>query len=185
MPAGSSDIDPAHSAVSFAAWHTTLGKVCGRFTSCSGQIVTGEQVLDSSVTISVDLATASTGVDDLDDCIRSRDVLDVARYPTMTYRSTGLCDYGGPLVLEGWLTLRGVTRFVPLELDFALRGGSDAADGYWGFRTTGSINRGDFGIGANLPADGGGVVVSDEVEIQLAIYRTLSGSGGRGQDPSE
>jgi polyisoprenoid-binding protein YceI len=172
MLAGSSEIDLAHSAVSFAAGHTMLGTVCGRFTSLSGQIVTGEHFLDFSVTIAVDLASVSTGIDERDECIRSIDVLDVATYPTMTFRSTGLCDYGGPCVLEGWLTLRGVTRFVPLELEFDLRGGSDAGGTRCGFRATGSINRGDFGIGSNLPVHGGGVVLSNEIEIQLAIYGT-------------
>jgi len=169
MPVGSSDIDPVHSAVSFTAWHTTLGKLCGRFTSFSGLFVTGEHFLDFSVTISVDLASVSTGIDQRDEYICSTDVLDVAMYPTMTYRSTCLCDYGGPFVLEGWLTLHGVTRFVPLELEVA--GGADAADGTrYGLRASGSINGSDFGIGTNPPVDGDCLAVSDGIEIQLAIY---------------
>ncbi|HTF50089.1 MAG TPA: YceI family protein [Pseudonocardia sp.] len=185
MPDGGTVIDPAHSAVSFAAWHTMLGKMCGRFTSFSGQVLTGEQFPDFSVTISVDLGSVSTGVDERDECIRSIGILDVARYPTMTYRSTGLCDYGGPFVLEGWLTVHGVTRFVPLELEVALRDGSDADGGTrCGFRAIGTINLGDFGVGINVAAPGG-VLVSDEVELQLAIYQTLIGSGDGGQDPAE
>jgi len=173
MLAGTSGIDPTHSTVSFAARHTMLGNVSGRFMSCSGHIVIGEHFLDLSVTISVDMASVSTGIDQRDECIRSINILDVPTYPTMTYRSTGLCDYGGPLVLEGWLTLRGVTRFVPLELEVAFLGGPDAAGRAGrGFRATGSFNRGDFGIGTDLPVDGGGVVISDEVDFQLAIYRT-------------
>jgi polyisoprenoid-binding protein YceI len=172
MLAGSSEIDLAQSAVSFAAGHTMLGAVGGRFTSFSGQIVTGEHFLDFSVTIAVELASVSTGIDERDECIRSIGVLDVASYPTMTYRSTGLRDYGGPAVLEGWLTLRGVTRFVPLELEVALPGGSDVGGTRYGCRGTGSIYRDDFGIGANLPVHRGGVVVSNEIEIQLALYGT-------------
>jgi len=81
-------------------------------------------------------------------------------------------------VLEGWLTLHGVTRFVPLELEVALRDGSDADGGTrCGFRATGTINRSDFGVGTNVAGPGGGVLVSDKVELELAIYRTLIGSG--------
>jgi len=91
--------------------------VWGRFTSFFRGVVTGENLLDSSVTASIDLASVNTNNDQRDDHIRSADFLDVAKYPTMTYRSTGLREDGGDYLLDGELTLHGVTRPVTLELE--------------------------------------------------------------------
>jgi polyisoprenoid-binding protein YceI len=173
VAAGTWDIDPVHSEVSFAARHMMVSKVRGRFTSFSGEIVTGERFLDSSVTASVDLASVTTNNDQRDEHIRSADFLDVATHPTMTYRSTGVHADGSDHVLEGELTLHGVTRSVPLQLELT-GSGPDAYGGTRsGFSATATINRSDFGIDISLPLDGGGVVVSDKIQIQLDIQGVL------------
>jgi polyisoprenoid-binding protein YceI len=176
VAAGTWDIDPVHSEVSFAARHMMVSKVRGRFTSFSGEIVTGERFLDSSVTASIDLASVTTNNDQRDEHIRSADFLDVANHPTMTYRSTGVRPDGGDHVLEGELTLHGVTRSVPLQLELT-GSGPDAYGGTRsGFSATATINRSDFGIDISLPLDGGGVVVSDKIQIQLDIQGVLRAS---------
>jgi polyisoprenoid-binding protein YceI len=176
VAAGTWDIDPVHSEVSFAARHMMVSKVRGRFTSFSGEIVTGERFLDSSVTASIDLASVTTNNDQRDEHIRSADFLDVATHPTMTYRSTGVRADGGDHVLEGELTLHGVTRSVPLQLELT-GSGPDAYGGTRsGFSATATINRSDFGIDISLPLDGGGVVVSDKIQIQLDVQGVLRAS---------
>jgi polyisoprenoid-binding protein YceI len=173
VAAGTWDIDPVHSEVSFAARHMMVSKVRGRFTSFSGEIVTGERFLDSSVTASVDVTSVTTNNDQRDEHIRSADFLDVATHPTMTYRSTGVHADGGDHVLEGELTLHGVTRSVPLQLELT-GSGPDAYGGTRsGFSATATISRSDFGIDISLPLDGGGVVVSDKIQIQLDIQGVL------------
>jgi polyisoprenoid-binding protein YceI len=91
----------------------------------------------------------------------------------MTYRSTGVRPDGDDFVLDGELTLKGVTRPVPLKLE--LNGfGPDAWGGTRvGFTATGEISRSDFGITWNAALEGGGVVVSDKVQIHLEIEAVL------------
>ncbi|MBO0832232.1 MAG: YceI family protein, partial [Actinobacteria bacterium] len=101
--------------------------------------------------------------------IRSADFFEVETYPTMTYRSTGIKVDGGEYVLDGELTLKGVTRSVPLKLE--LNGfGPDPFGGYRaGFTATGEINRRDFNVNFNAPMANGGVVVADKIQLQLEI----------------
>ena len=88
--AGTWTIDPVHSEVGFSVRHMMVSKVRGKFTKFAGELVTGENPLDSSVTAEIDLASIDTGNDQRDDHIRSADFFEVETYPTMTYRSTGV-----------------------------------------------------------------------------------------------
>jgi polyisoprenoid-binding protein YceI len=150
--------------------------VRGRFTSFSGEIVTAGNFLDSSVTAAVDLASVTTGNEQRDGHVRSADFLDVANFPTMTYRSTGLRQDGADYVLDGELTLHGVTRSVPLALEVTGFGPDAYGGTRAGFSATTTINRSDFGIDISLPLDGGGVVVSDKIQVQLDIQAVLRAS---------
>jgi polyisoprenoid-binding protein YceI len=172
LQAGTWDIDAVHSDVSFAVRHMMVSKVRGRFGSFSGTIVTGADFLDSTVTASIDMDSLETGNEQRDGHVTSPDFLDTAQFPTMTYRSTGLRPNGEDYVLEGELTLHGVTRPVSLELEVT-GSGPDAYGGTRvGFSATGRINRRDFGIDITLPLDGG-VVVADKIEIQLDVQGVL------------
>jgi polyisoprenoid-binding protein YceI len=162
-------IDPVHSEVGFSARHMMVSKVRGRFTEFSGQIVTAEDPADSSVTAEIQLASIDTGHEQRDAHIRSADFFEVETYPTMSYRSTGVRVESGEYVLDGELTLKGVTRSVPLHLE--LNGfGEDPYGGYRaGFTATGEINRKDFNVSFNAPMTNGGVVVSDKIGLSLEI----------------
>jgi polyisoprenoid-binding protein YceI len=166
-------IDPVHSEVGFTVRHMMVSKVRGRFTSFSGEIVTGADPLDSSVTAEIALDSIVTGQEQRDAHIRSADFFDVENHPTMTYRSTGVRQHGDGYVVDGQLTLKGVTRDVPLTLE--LNGyGPDAYGGTRaGFTATAEISRSDFGVNWNAAIEGGGVVVSDKVTIQLEIEAVL------------
>src|SRR3954462_15308713 len=115
--AGSWTIDPVHSEVGFSVRHMMVSKVRGRFTEFAGEIVTGADPLDSSVTASIDLASIDTGNGQRDDHIRAADFFEVETDPTMTYRSSGVRVVDGDYVVDGELTLKGVTRQVPLKLE--------------------------------------------------------------------
>ncbi len=162
-----------HSDVSFSVRHMMVSKVRGRFTKVDGKIVTAENPLDSSVTASIDLASIETGNEQRDTHLRSSDFFSVDEHPTMTYRSTGLRRDGDDHVLDGELSVRGVTKDVPLTLE--VNGfGPDAYGGTRvGFSATGEINRKDFGVNWNAAIEGGGVVVSDKVAITLEIEAVL------------
>jgi polyisoprenoid-binding protein YceI len=171
--AGTWTIDPVHSEVGFTVRHMMVSKVRGKFTSFSGEIVTGTDPLDSSVTAEIELSSITTGNEQRDGHLRSADFFEVDKHPAMSYRSTGIRQQGDGFVLDGQLTLKGVTRDVPLTLE--LNGfGPDAYGGTRaGFSATAEINRSDFGISWNAAIEGGGVVVSDKVTIQLEIEAVL------------
>ena len=162
-------IDQTHSEVGFSVRHMMVSKVRGRFTSFSGQIVTAEDPTQSSVTAEIDLSSINTGHEQRDAHIRSADFFEVETYPTMTYTSTGIKVEDGEYVLYGDLTLKGVTRTVPLTLE--LHGfAEDPHGGYRaGFTATGEINRSDFNVSTNVPMANGGVVVADKIQLQLEI----------------
>ncbi len=166
-------IDPIHSNVEFVARHMMVSKVRGRFRTFSGTVVTGENPLESSVTAEIDLNSIDTGQEQRDNHIRSADFFEAENYPTMTYRSTGLRRSGDDYVLDGQLTLKGVTKDVPLKLE--LNGfGPDAYGGTRaGFTATGEINRKDFGVNFNALMETGGAVVSDKISIHLEIEAVL------------
>jgi polyisoprenoid-binding protein YceI len=171
--AGSWQIDPVHSEVGFSVRHMMVSKVRGKFTKFTGEIATTDDLLSSAVTAEIDLASIDTGNDQRDNHIRSADFFDVENHPLMTYRSTGLRADGDEFVLDGQLTLKGVTRSVPLTLE--VNGfGPDAYGGYRaGFTATAVINRPDFGVSWNAALEAGGVVISDKVTIHLEIEAVL------------
>lgn len=171
--AGTWDIDGIHSDISFSVRHLMVSKVRGRFNGVSGRLVTGADVLDSTVTAEIDVTSFDTGNAQRDEHVRSADYLHVGQFPTMTYRSTGLRWDGDDLVVDGELTLHGITRAVPLTVELTGFGPDPYGGTRAGFSATTKINRKDFGINTELPLDGGGVVVGDTIQISLDIQAVL------------
>jgi polyisoprenoid-binding protein YceI len=171
--AGTWSIDPVHSEVGFAARHMMVSKVRGKFRTFSGQVVTGEDPLGSSVTAEIDLSSIDTGNEQRDAHIRSADFFEVETYPTMTYRSTGVRQHRDGYVLDGKLTLKGVTKDVPLTLELNGFGPDPYGGTRAGFSATGEINRRDFGVNFSAVMETGGAVVSDKITIHLEIEAVL------------
>src|SRR3954447_13735107 len=162
-------IDPSHSTVGFSVRHLMVSKVRGTFTEFEGALEIGENVLDSSVNATVSVASIDTRDATRDAHLRSVDFFETDSYPTMTYRSTGVRSEGEDFVLDGELTLHGVTRPVALTLEFNGVGTDPWGGTRAGFSAHTEINRKDFGIDITMPLDGGGVVVGDKVKIELEI----------------
>jgi polyisoprenoid-binding protein YceI len=173
--AGTWAIDPVHSEVSFTVRHMMVSKVRGRFDTFEGTIVTGADPLSSTVTASVDLSSINTGQEQRDAHIRSADFFEVEKHPNMTFASTGIRAEGDHFLLDGDLTLKGVTKPVTFKLE--VNGfGPDAYGGTRvGFSATTEINRNDFGVSFNGPIPGvpGGVAVSEKATINLEIEGVL------------
>jgi polyisoprenoid-binding protein YceI len=175
--AGTWVIDPVHTHVGFVIKHMMVSKVRGRFTRFSGTIVTGEDPLDSTVSVSVDVASIDTDNDMRDDHVRSADFFDAEHHPEMTFTSTGVRLEDGDFVLDGALTIRGTTRAVTLAIDeFAFgpdpRGGTKA-----GFSATTEINRTDFGVSYNGPIPGGGLALGEKVQVVVDVEADLAPDG--------
>jgi len=175
---GTWTIDPAHSDVGFVIRHLMISNVKGHFTAFEGRIVTAADPLDSAVTATIDMASIDTANPMRDDHLRSADFFAVDEHPTMTYRSTGIRPDGDGYLMDGELTLRGVTRPIGLELEVNGFGfdpfAPDPATGARaGFSATGEVNRSDFGITYTGPIPGGGVTLSEKVRIVLEIEAVL------------
>jgi polyisoprenoid-binding protein YceI len=173
--AGTWAIDPVHSEVSFVVRHMMVSKVRGRFDKFEGTIVTAEDPLASTVTASVDLNSINTGQEQRDAHIRSADFFEVEKYPEMTFVSTGVKGGEEGFILEGDLTLKGITKAVAFNLE--VNGiGPDAYGGTRiGFSAETQIGRSEFGVNFNGPIPGvpGGVAVSENVTITLEIEGVL------------
>lgn len=160
------DIDPAHSSVNFQIRHLAISKVNGNFADFGGTFVydegkPGEWMAEATI----QAASIDTDNDDRDAHLRNEDFFNVEKYPTLTFKSTGVKD--GKLI--GELTMVGVTK--PVELDLEYNG---AMTDPWGnekvaFTATGKISRKDFGMTWNKALDAGGVVLGDDVKIELEI----------------
>lgn len=175
---GTWTIDPAHSDVGFAIRHLMISNVKGHFTRFEGQIVTAGDPLRSEVTATIDLTSIDTANATRDAHLRSADFFDVAKHPTMSYRSTGLRPDGDGYLMEGELTLKGTTLPVPLKPE--INGFSvdpyapdPAVGARVGFTATGEINRMDFGVCYNGPVPGGCVLLAEKVQIILETEAAL------------
>src|SRR3954467_8697103 len=170
---GTWDIDASHSTVGFSVRHMMVSKVRGYFREFSGELVTAENPEQARVTATIDLASIATRQDQRDAHIRSADFFDVENHPQMTFRSTAVRADGADWFVDGELSVKGNTKPVTLALE--LNGfGPDAYGGYRaGFSAKTEINRNEFGVDIKMPMDGGGVVVSDKVTVELEIEAVL------------
>jgi polyisoprenoid-binding protein YceI len=165
-------VDPAHTNSQFAVKHLGVSTVRGAFTKTTGQIQLDEKdITKSQVEITIDTTTVDTRVEARDKDLKSTNFLDVATYPTMTFKSKQITAEGnGKLKLTGDLTLHGVTKEVTFDVD----GPTEAIKDPWGnlrrgASATATINRKDFGINYNKMLDTGGLVVANEVQITIDI----------------
>ncbi|HEX4820449.1 MAG TPA: YceI family protein [Acidimicrobiales bacterium] len=172
--AGTWTIDPVHSEVGFTVRHMMVSKVRGKFTEFSGELVTGDDPLDSRVSATIELASIDTGNPDRDNHIRSADFFETDTFKTMTYRSTGVRVDGDDYVLDGELTLKGVTKPVALKLELGGFGPDPYGGTRAGFSATGEIKRSEFGVDFNAALETGGLVVSDKVNLHLEIEAVLN-----------
>jgi polyisoprenoid-binding protein YceI len=176
--AGTWTLDPAHTEIGFSVRHVMVSKVRGKFEKFTGTITTAANPLDSSAEAEIDLASISTGNDQRDGHLRSNDFFDAENHVKMTFRSTGIRPDGEDFVVDGELTIRGITK--PIRLNVELGGiGPDPWGGTrLGLTATGVINRHDFGVSWNAAIEGGGVVVADKVTITIEAEATLDQAAG-------
>jgi len=164
-------IDPAHSSSDFAVKHMMISTVKGSFSKTTGTIVYDEKNLSaSSVEATIDATSITTRVDQRDNHLKSPDFFDVAKFPTITFKSKQWYREGGALRIKGDLTIHGVTKEVVLDVD----GPTPEVKGMGGARigatATTKINRKDFGLTWSRPLEAaGGVLVGDEVTITIEV----------------
>lgn len=159
--------DPAHSEVDFSIIHLTVSNIHGRFGQVAATLVYNEaDVTKSTVTATIDTSTVDTGVAPRDNDLKGANYFDVATYPTATFTSTSVTKSGDGLIINGNLTLHGVTKPVVLNAE-GPRGPAPGMDHkpHAGFSATTTIKRSDFGIGTKFPA----AIVGEDVKLNIEL----------------
>lgn len=174
--AGAYEIDPSHSSVEFVARFLTITKIRGRFTDFTGSLRIADLPEESSVSITIDAASVSTDNPRRDAHLRSPDFLDVERYPTLGFASTGV----EPLTEEAWkvagdLTLHGVTRLVALDAEFAGIVATPGGEVRAGFSASTEIDRDDWGVSWNQVLETGGLLIAKRLTVELGVQAVRVG----------
>lgn len=165
------EIDPSHSSVEFQVRHLMVTTVKGSFEKLKGTIeLDDKDITKSSVDVTVETASVNTHEPRRDGHLRSADFFDAEKFPVATFKSTKVEKAGkDKLKVTGDLTIRGVTKPVVLMVD-----GPSAAlkDPFGrtvrGLSAKGKLNRKDYGINWNKTLDAGGVMVGDEVKLEIS-----------------
>jgi polyisoprenoid-binding protein YceI len=171
--AASWEIDTSHSSAEFKVKHLMVTNVKGTFSKVTGNIELDEKdISKSSVTANIDASTVNTGDPKRDEHLRAPDFFDVAKFPQITFKSKKVAKGAGKdeLKVTGDLTLHGVTKEVVLDTTLS----PDAIKDPWGNTKRGAVatttlNRKDFGLTWNKALETGGVVVGDEVKVELNL----------------
>jgi len=163
-------VDPSHTDVTFTVRHLMISKVRGAFGAFTGTITTGVSLEDTKVEGSIDVTSITTNDENRDAHLRSADFFDTENHPSIQFESTGItAKKNGNYELVGDLTIKGNTKPVLLDVEF----NGTVTDSYGQVKLAASaetaISRSEFGLVWNGTLETGGVVVSDEVKIQLEV----------------
>ncbi|HEY4357699.1 MAG TPA: YceI family protein [Acidobacteriaceae bacterium] len=164
-------IDPNHSEADFAIKHMAISTVHGTFRGLSGVIhFDPANVAKSGVEATIDATTVDTGVQARDNHLKSPDFFDVAKFPTLTFKSTAVKKAGEGYEVIGDLTMHGVTKSVVLKLETpGKEQAGQRGELHRGFTATTTVNRKDFGLNWNGTLKSGDSTVGDDVRIELDI----------------
>jgi len=166
-------IDPVHSEVTFSVRHMAISKVKGRFEDFDAQFVTAENPLDSTVKATVQVASINTKQEQRDGHLRTGDFFLADEHPELVFESTGARYENDQFLVDGNLTMRGVTK--PVTFDFEFGGFNEDGEGNVkaGFEATAVVNREDFGIAWNAPLEKGGFLLGQDVTITIDVQAQL------------
>jgi polyisoprenoid-binding protein YceI len=166
------NLDPSHSVAEFKVKHMMISNVKGQFAKLTGVLTLDESDLtDSRVAAVIEAGSIETRDAQRDAHLKSADFFDVEKFPTLSFKSTRIRLVGdGELAVEGDLTIRGITRRVL----FSVEGPTPPAKDPWGntrvaVAATTKISRKDFGLTWNAALETGGILVGDEVTINLDV----------------
>lgn len=170
ITAGTYALDPAHTTIGFVARHAMITKVRGNFNEFEGTLTVGENITDSTATTTVKTASIDTNNADRDAHVKNEDFFDVEKFPEMTFTATKFdVNEAGEGTVTGDLTIKGTTKSVDFKVEETGVAEDPFGNTRLGFESKTSINRTDFGVDFNAPLKTGGVLVSEEIKIELEV----------------
>jgi polyisoprenoid-binding protein YceI len=165
-------IDPEHTSIQFTVRHMMVSNVKGVFHKFNGQFeIDDKEITNARASAVINVASIDTGIEKRDEDLRSPNFFDVAKYPSMTFVSKKIARSGAnSFKMTGDLTMHGVTREVVLDME----GLDTVVKDPWGNMRRGAtlagmINRKDFGLTYNKLLETGGMVVGEEVKINIEV----------------
>lgn len=172
IPSGTWSIDPIWSALEFEVKKIGLINVKGRVLGFTGTIRGGER---PSIEGTVDVSSITTFDETRDGHVQSPDFFDVARYPELRFESTSVETDGDELVVQGDLTIKGVTKPVQLRGGFLGTGTDPMGNERIALELSGTIDRTDFGLNWNAPLPSGGFLLPNEVVLKASFAAVKAG----------
>lgn len=169
------EIDPAHSSALFAIRHLMVSTVRGEFGKMSGTVTLDESdPTQSSIEATIDAASINTRNAKRDEHLQGPDFFDVAKYPTITFKSTKIEAMGeGKFKVTGDLTMHGVTKAIVLDVEGTTTPVKDPMGRMkLGGGATTTLNRKDFGLTYNRALETGGVLIGEEVDVTIDLELT-------------
>jgi len=164
------NLDKAHTQISFTVSHLVISHVSGAFRDFNGTInYDPSDVTKSTVDVHIMASSVNTGDDKRDGHLKSPDFFDVQKFPELTFKSTKIEKKGDGFIAYGPLTIHGVSKDV--ELPFTIAGTIKDGMGktHLVAQSSLTINRKDYGLTWNRTVEGGGVLVGEEVKIDLSV----------------
>jgi polyisoprenoid-binding protein YceI len=168
---GTYTVDTAHSRVGFVARHAMVTKVRGAFNEFDGKaVIDGANPANSSVEVTMQVASVDTRNAQRDGHLRTNDFLDAETYPTITFKSTDITfDGGRDFEVTGELTIKDVTKSITIPLEFQGAATDPFGNERIGFEGSVVINRKDWGVSWNAALETGGVLVSEKIALEFEI----------------
>ena len=166
--AGTYKLDAAHKRVGFVVRHLMVSKVRGNFGEATATITIAEDPLQSAVTATILTESVFTGQPDRDNHLRTGDFFEAEKYPTIEFKSTRIKSHdANEFLLDGELTIKGITKPVELLVEFEGAGRSPYGQDLFGFSASTEIDREDWGLTYNMALESGGVMIGKKVKIEI------------------
>lgn len=162
-------IDPAHTEVQFKVKHLVISTVSGTFNKFGGEIISEtEDFNGAEVNFTIDVNSIETRSTDRDNHLKSDDFFAAAKYPEMKFAGV-LSNNGGEYSLIGDLTIRETTKKVKLDVEYNGTVKDPWGNSKAGFEISGKLNRKDFGLTWNTITEAGGMLVGEEVKLDISV----------------
>ena len=166
-------IDNAHTNLGFSARHAMVAKVRGNFGEFAGSFtIDGDNLAASSAELTIQAASIDTKNADRDAHLKSPDFLDVENFPVVSFVSTAVKVDGDDVTVTGDLTIHGVTKSVEVAYEFVGISQDPWGQTKIGFEGSTKISRKDFGLTWNAALETGGVLIGDEIKLNLDVEAT-------------